>query len=55
MSINRIYAGEVAMALVLAASVTDRRKPSHSLASAHSRERSPKTMRGLLRLLRKLR
>ena len=55
MSINRIYAGEVAMALALAASVTDRRKPIHSLAASHSLGPEPKAMRGLLRLLRKLR
>ena len=55
MSINRIYAGEVARALSLATSVTDRSKPNHKLACSGSSRRSSTTMRGLLRLLRKLR
>ena len=53
MSIDRIYAGEVAMALVLAASVTDRRKPNRSHACRFAG--APKTLGGLMRLFRKLR
>ncbi len=53
MSINRIYAGEVAMALALATSLD--RKPDQPPASSRSLGPSPKALRGLLRLLRKLR
>ena len=54
MSIDRVYAGEVALALIMATSVTDRRKHRHSLARSPRPGASPKTSRGLLRLLRKL-
>ena len=53
MSIDRIYAGEIAMALVLATSVTDQRKLSRAVERTRTPEPSPKRTRGLLRFLRK--
>ncbi len=49
MSIDRIYAGEIAMASVLAASVTDRRKSSRALERSCTPERTPKRARSLWR------
>lgn len=46
MSINRIYSGEVAMALLLAASVTDRRPRSRSRARSRRLRRGPKAIDG---------
>lgn len=49
MSINRIFAGEVAMALMLAESVADRPGRTDSLVHRRSPRQRPKAKRGALR------